>query len=83
MARGNPRIGEYAKQGNLARLAKTPGSQLTTAATAASPADPEYWRRKVREEFPDASASDVDNMAAARKSQYYRDLAAKRHRKAG
>lgn len=78
MVRGNPRIGEFAKQGNRARLAKIPASQLTTAATAASPASLDYWTAKVRAEHPDASQRDVDRMAEARRSEYYRQLVKRR-----
>lgn len=83
MVRGNPRIGEYAKRGNLARLASTPASQLTTAATAASPATLAYWETRVRAEHPDASDADIAGMAEARRSQYFSELASRRHRKAG
>jgi hypothetical protein len=74
---------ESGRAANRARLAKTPPSQLTTAATAASPASLDHWITKVREEHQDASERDVERMAEARRSEYFAQLARRRHARAG
>lgn len=75
---GNPRIGEYAKQGSDAQKARHGASQLTEAARSASPGNIERWIAEVRAEHPDLSDADVLTMAEARQSEHFRRVGAAR-----